>query len=525
LAEGLPVPARYWSALTIWLGITMAVIDSAIANVALPTIARDLSAAPAESIWVVNAYQLTIVVSLLPFAALGEMIGYRRVYLVGVVAFTLASLGCTLVHSLEALSVMRAIQGLGAASIMAVNGALVRLTYPTRQLGRGIGLNALVVSIASAIGPTMASAILAVGPWQWLFAINVPLGILVYLVGRRTLPSNILAGRLDVTDAALNAATFGLVFTGTDGLTRGGSPWIGGLELGLALATGSALVLRTRRQERPLMPIDLLRNPVFTLSVLTSVASFTAQMLAFVVLPFYLQSGLHRTEVETGLLMTPWPFAVGVSAVAGGHLSDRFPAAVLGAIGLTALATGLLLLAFLPAEGTTFAIVWRMALCGLGFGLFQAPNNRIMLSSAPLGRSGAAGGMLATARLTGQTLGATLAAICFRVAANAEEVAFMAAAGFALVAAVVSLSRLSQAGPVMAAEGRPAASVGQPSLNEIDRSDYDVGIPSSHGSKLGDSFPITLDFTHAGDGEGRADQGGEEAEHGLLARHTDVRRS
>ena len=457
MAEGLPVPARYWSALTIWLGIAMAVIDSAIANVALPTIAHDLSAAPAESIWVVNAYQLSIVVSLLPIAALGEMIGYRRVYLAGVVAFTLASLGCTLVHSLEGLSAMRAFQGFGAAGIMAVNGALVRLTYPSSQLGRGIGFNALVVSIASAIGPTAASAILAVGPWQWLFAVNIPLGILVYLVGRRTLPSNILAGRLNVTDAVLNAVTFGLVFTGADVLTRGGAAWIGGIELALALVTGTTLVLRMRHQERPLMPVDLLKNPIFTLSVLTSIGSFTAQMLAFVVLPFYLQSQLHRTEVETGLLMTPWPFAVGISAVAGGHLSDRFPAAILAAFGLAMMATGLLLLAFMPPQATTFEIVWRMALCGFGFGLFQAPNNRTMLASAPLARSGAAGGMLATARLTGQTIGATLAAICFRLADNAETVAFATAAGFALVAAAVSLSRLSQAGGSPMAEPARAA--------------------------------------------------------------------
>jgi DHA2 family multidrug resistance protein-like MFS transporter len=456
LAEGLPSQARHLSALTIWLGIAMAVIDSSIANVALPTIARDLSAAPAESIWVVNAYQLTIVVSLLPFAALGEVIGYRRVYLGGVIAFTIASLGCTLVHSLEALSVMRGIQGFGAAGIMAVNGALVRLTYPSSQLGRGIGLNALVVSVASAIGPTLASGILAVGPWEWLFAINIPLGILVYFIGRRTLPQNILAGRLRAADAVLNAITFGLVFTGIDLLTRGDQPWIGGIELGVALVTGTTLVLRTRRQERPLMPVDLLRSPVFTLSVLTSVGSFTAQMLAFVVLPFYLQAELHRTAVETGLLMTPWPIAVGVSAVAGGRLSDHFPAAILAAIGLTLLAGGLLLLASLPPQGTALAVVWRMALCGLGFGLFQAPNNRTMLSSAPLGRSGAAGGMLATARLTGQTLGATLAAICFRLADNAEAIAFMAAAGFALSAAVVSLSRLSKGGRLPVPDTAPA---------------------------------------------------------------------
>ena len=149
--EGLPVPARYWSALTVWLALTMAVLDGAIANVALPTIARELSAAPASSIWVVNGYQLAIVVSLLPLAALGEKIGYRRVFLAGVVVFTVGSAGCALSHTLATLIATRVVQGLGAAAIMSVNGALVRFTYPARHLGRGIGFNALVVSAAAAL--------------------------------------------------------------------------------------------------------------------------------------------------------------------------------------------------------------------------------------------------------------------------------------------------------------------------------------------------------------------------------------
>jgi DHA2 family multidrug resistance protein-like MFS transporter len=190
----------------------MSVLDSAIANVALPTIARDLSAAPAESIWVVNAYQLTILVSLLPMAALGELIGYRRVFQGGLVAFTLASLACTLVHTLPGLILTRAVQGVGAAGIMSVNGALVRFTYPPDVLGRGVGLNALVASVSAALGPTIAAGILAVGPWEWLFALNVPIGILAFCVGRISLPKSPVSGTLDVVDTFLNILMFGLLF-------------------------------------------------------------------------------------------------------------------------------------------------------------------------------------------------------------------------------------------------------------------------------------------------------------------------
>jgi MFS transporter, DHA2 family, multidrug resistance protein len=181
--EGMPRPARYWSALAIWLALTMAVLDGAIANVALPTIARELSATPAYAVWVVSGYQLAIVVSLLPVAALGEEIGYRRIFLGGIIAFTAASAACALAQSLPMLIFTRVIQGLGAAGIMSVNGALLRFTYPPNLLGRGVGLNALVVSAAAAFGPTIASGVLALGPWEWLFAINVPIGVVTFFIG------------------------------------------------------------------------------------------------------------------------------------------------------------------------------------------------------------------------------------------------------------------------------------------------------------------------------------------------------
>src|ERR1700754_226206 len=146
--DGLPTPQRWWAMLAIAVAVTMAVLDSSVANTALPSIARHLAITPAESVWIINAYQLAIVVLLLPVAALGERIGYRRVYLIGLALFTLGSLACALSGSLEALVLSRIAQGFGAAGIMAVNGALVRYTFPQASLGRGVGLNALVVSIA-----------------------------------------------------------------------------------------------------------------------------------------------------------------------------------------------------------------------------------------------------------------------------------------------------------------------------------------------------------------------------------------
>ncbi|MBS0224071.1 MAG: MFS transporter [Proteobacteria bacterium] len=444
VSDGLPIPRRYWAMLTIALGLIMAVLDGAIANVALPTIASDVQASPANAIWVVNAYQLVITISLLPCASLGEHYGYRRVYMVGLAIFTVGSLACALSSSLVTLTAARVVQGFGAAGVMSVNGALVRYIYPRRQLGRGIGINALLVGVSSAVGPTVAAAILSVASWPWLFAVNVPFGLLALAIATRSLPVNPRTGqRFDVLSATLNALTFGLLIIGIDGLGHGESRTLEVAELVVALLAGIWLLRRQLALPSPLLPVDLLRIPVFRLSILTSVCSFGAQMLAYVALPFYFQGTLGRSEVATGLLMTPWPLTTAVIAPFAGWLSDRYPSGVLGGIGLLIMAAGLALLAGLPAHPSDLDIVWRMAVCGFGFGLFQSPNNRTMLSSAPRERSGGASGMLATARLLGQTTGAAMVSLLFGFYhMQAVTIAIAAGAGVAGVAALVSVLRV-----------------------------------------------------------------------------------
>jgi DHA2 family multidrug resistance protein-like MFS transporter len=437
---------RYWAVAVIALGITLAVLDSAIANVALPTIARNLHASAATAIWVVNAYQLSITISLLPLASLGDRIGYQRVYTAGLVLFTAASLGCALSGSLAALACMRVIQGFGAAGIMSVNTALVRLIYPRTQLGRGVAINAMVVAISSAIGPTVASAVLSVASWPWLFAINVPIGIAATLGALKILPVN--PGRrspYDYVSALMNALVFGLLIFAIDGFGHGERIGYALAQLLAAALIGYFFVRRQLTQSAPLLPIDLLRIPVFALSIITSICSFSAQMLAFVSLPFLLQSTFGLSQVQTGLLITPWPFAIVFAAPLSGVLSDRYSAGLLGGIGLAVLSLGLLLLATLGAHPAPADIAWRMALCGIGFGLFQSPNNRTLLASAPRERSGGASGMLGTARLTGQTLGAALVALIFSIApAHGATISLYVGAAFAVVAALVSTLRVMQ---------------------------------------------------------------------------------
>ncbi|HTT85090.1 MAG TPA: MFS transporter [Rhizomicrobium sp.] len=449
LTDGQPVPQRYWAIATIVLGVTMAVLDSAIANVALPTIAHDLHSNAAFSIWVVNAYQLAITVSLLPLASFGDVIGYRRVYLAGLALFTFASLACALSHTLTLLALSRVMQGFGAAGIMSVNTALIRFIYPQRMLGRGIGINAVVVAISSAAGPTIASGILSIANWPWLFAVNVPLGIAAVAIGSRALPKTPRATQgFDFGGAALSAAAFGFLIGGIDAGGHSQRGWLVAAEFAISLGCGFLLVLRERGRPAPLFPVDLLRNPVFALSVATSVCSFVAQMLALVALPFHLQQQFGFSAVQIGLLITPWPLAIVVAAPIAGHLADRYSAGLLGGVGLLTFSAGLLALAFLPQRPEYGDIVWRMVLCGLGFGLFQSPNNRALLSSAPRHRSGGASGMLGTARLLGQTIGAALVALLFgQIPAQATNYALLIACVFAFGAACVSSLRLFQRSP------------------------------------------------------------------------------
>jgi DHA2 family multidrug resistance protein-like MFS transporter len=442
--DGLPAERRRWAVAAIFTAVAVASLDTAIANIALPAIAADLHVGPANVIWVVNVYQIALVATLLPLGALGEIVGHERIYLGGLILFTLASVVCASAWSLESLLIGRTLQGLGASGLMSVNTALIRFIYPNRMLGRGVGNNALVVATATTLGPTIASGILALGPWPWLFAINIPIGLIALAIGLKTLPHTPRAVHpFDFRGALMASACLGLFITGIGSAAHHTQIGLVLIELAAGIALGWMLTRRQKDHPAPMLPIDLFRRPMFALSSATSVCSFVVQGLAFVALPFYFEDVLHRTQVETGFFMTPWPLVVGIMAPIAGRLSDRYPVGILGGIGLTLLSTGMVLLAMLPAAPATLDIVWRMAICGFGFGFFQAPNLKALMSSAPRDRSGSASSIIATSRLTGQTIGAALAALCFDLAGgNGAVTALALGAGFAALGGLMSFLRL-----------------------------------------------------------------------------------
>ena len=280
-----------------------------------------------------------------------------------------------------------------------------------------------------------------------MFAVNIPIGLAALSLSHRFLPQNPIrdaAHRFSWRDAVMNALTFGLLMASVEGFSHGINPTLLSFGIAALLVIGFFFIRSQLRETYPILPFDLLRIPIFSVSILTSICSFVAQMLALVALPFYLQHVCGYSDVQTGLILTAWPAVIIVVAPVAGMLVERAHAGLLGGIGLTAMATGLFLLAWIPENCSAFGLIWRLVLCGAGFGLFQSPNNSVLIASAPPSRSGSASGMLATARLVGQTTGAALMALLFHLLPqNSTHAALMTAGGFALAAAAVSFARIS----------------------------------------------------------------------------------
>nr|WP_249146924.1 MFS transporter [Bradyrhizobium japonicum] len=358
--------------LCILLGLGLSSLGSAIVNIALPNISRSFASSDAATVWVVNAYQLSATVCLLPVASLVESLGLKRVYTAGLAIFVFASLGCAFAPTLPMLVSARLIQGAGAAGVSVAGMAFVRVIYPHHMVSKGFALVALAVAIPGALGPTIAAAILAVAKWPWLFLVNVPFGLTVPLFIAAAPPDVRIARSLDLIGTALNALAFGLFVVGVGTLGTGD----GRIATGEIVAGLFCLGLFVRQQlghPMPMLPFDLFRIPLFTLSVWTSVCSYAAQILAYVSLPFLFETRMHLSAVETGFLLTTWPFMTAVTAPIAGRLTIRHPASVICSIGLALLAVGLLLMVFLPTTPARWDVVWRLALLRYRLWSFSDP--------------------------------------------------------------------------------------------------------------------------------------------------------
>lgn len=439
---------NYIAITAILIVLIMTVLDVTVVNVALPVLADKFGVSDSDTVWIVTIYQLVITMLLLPLSSAGDLYSYRKTFLTGVVIFTSASVLCAASQNFAMIIASRAIQGIGAACVMSVNIALTRLIYPREVLGRGLALNAMVIAIATAAGPTIAGSILSIASWHWLFLINVPFGIVAFILGKRLLPRNL--PRQDKTgydwvSGIENTVVFGLIFYSLGSFARKGDTVTNICLLLAGLAVGVLYVRRQLNRRNPMLPVDLFGIRLYSLSIITSVCSFIALNVAMIALPFLFLNSYGFSEITTGLLMTPWPLATMIVSPLAARFVEKHNPGKTAAAGMAVYAAGITWLLLLPDSGVrVWDIAWRMVVCGIGFGLFQTPNNIVMVIATPIKRTGGAGGMQSTARLVGQTLGATIVTVVFALmSATSKPVGtcLYIALGTAIIAGVFSLSR------------------------------------------------------------------------------------
>jgi len=430
---------------TLIIGSALATLDISAVNIALPTISQHLNITAEQSIWITSSYQLAMVAMLLPLSALGDRIGHKNIYLIGLLLFVFASLLSGLSNSILTLALARFVQGVGAAGILSVSTALFRMIFSAEQMGRAQGLNAFTVAVFFSIGPVLTSLILLIADWHWLFLINIPFGMLAASMAYFCLPYNdaMTINSFNYTNALLLII---MLMSGVYGITEF-SHATSGLKflnyIVISLLCLVILIWRERLDLNPLFPVDLLRIPYFCISVITSIFSYIAQGIAFIAIPFLLHEYLGRTVIEIGLLFTPWPVMNAMIAPLAGYFADKVSVSLLCCVGLIILALGLGEIAQLESDATNWNVGWKLAICGFGFGLFQSPNLKALSLSAPLSRMGSASGMIPTARLLGLALGSALIATCLGFdPRHGVTIGLWFGVVFAVLGAVMSALRL-----------------------------------------------------------------------------------
>lgn len=441
-AEGLAPARRTLAATAIWTAMAITVLDTAIVNVALPSMAQALRATPSATLWVVHGYQLAIVTTLLALSAAGDAWGYRRVYLAGLVVFIAASLGCCLARSWYPLVALRVVQGLGAAAIMSVNGALVRHTFPAGRLGWAMGINALVIAASALAAPALGGAILSLAGWPWLFGINLVLGPLALAAGWRNLPGAHGSGAHpdtlpDPVSVLLSMMAMASLFGGAAIAAQNGEAVFAMASLAVFAGTIALLWRRSRNRAAPLLPVDLMARPALARAYLGSGCQFAAQALILSCLPFYLRHAAGYPAWLIGLCVGAVPLGLGAVAPRAGRMADSGYAKTLQRGGMAMAAAAFASYALMPLS-RPLAIAGCGLIAGAGIGLFQAPNSRRMMAGAPRHRAGAAAGMLALSRLSGQIGGIFVAGCLFRLFGPASSHVFVVAAAIAAIGSLTA---------------------------------------------------------------------------------------
>lgn len=467
-----------WALAGLSLPMLMSSLDTSIANVALPTLAREFGASFQGVQWVVLAYLLAITTLIVSVGRLGDMVGRRRLLLAGIALFTLASLACGVAPTLGLLIAARAAQGLGAAIMMALSLAFVGETVPPERIGRTMGLLGTMSAVGTALGPALGGLLIVTAGWRSIFLVNLPVGLLTLFLAQRFLPADSRgaraeAVRFDLPGTLLLAATlaaYALAMTAEQGR-------FGPFTLLLLLAAAAGLALFARVESRaaaPLVPLARLRHAGLRAGLAMSLLVSTVMMSTLVVGPFYLGLGLGLRPTLVGLLLSIGPIIVALSGLPAGRAVDRFGAAPMTRAGLLGLGAGALLLAALPATLGLAGYLPGLALITASYALFQAANNSAVMIGLPPGQRGVISGLLNLSRNLGLITGASVLGAVFALGAGTSDLAhadpaavargmritFAVAAGLMLVALRLAPARradeaANEEAPRPAVEGLP----------------------------------------------------------------------
>jgi EmrB/QacA subfamily drug resistance transporter len=416
-------PNKWAVWIVIAIGIFMATLDSSIVNIGLPAIARHFGTALGGTIeWVVIAYLVVMAAAMLTIGRLADIVGRKPVWATGLIVFTIASALCGAASSLGFLVGFRALQGFGAAMLMAISPAMLLAAFPANERGRALGMNALVASIGVSTGPTIGGILTQTLGWRAIFYVNVPVGILGFILAMRILKEERRPwqGRFDPAGAILLA--IGLASL-TLGLSFGAEWGWGSPRIVAALVIGTvgllAMIVVELRVREPVLDLTLFRNRVFASASFSQILSFLALAAVGFLLPFYLEQLRGYSTTRAGLLLTPLPITIAIVAPFSGSLADRVGTRILAPLGLGIACVGLFLLSQLRAGSPIWLLLIILPIVGLGQGLFQSPNNSAMLGAVPPGRTGVASGILATGRTVGQSVSVALAGAIFTSAGAA----------------------------------------------------------------------------------------------------------
>lgn len=439
-ASGAPVIAL------VCLGIFMTTLDASIVNIGLPSIARAFNTPLNGALeWIIICYLVVIGGLLLTFGRLSDMIGRAPIWLAGLCVFTVGSAVCGAAPTLTLLIAARALQGVGGAMMLSTSTALLGGSVPPAQRGHALGWGAVAVAVGGSAGPTIGGLLTAYASWRWIFYVNVPIGLVAILATWRLIPPTVVHSRqrFDPAGAVLLAVALASLNMGLSFGQEWG--WTSARVIGILLVGAASLaagVVVEQRSTHPVIDVKLFRNRVFISAVGSLLCSMLALFAVGFLLPFYAEELRGFSAQRTGLLLTPFPLAMAIVSPAAGALSDRFGSRWLAPLALTITAVALLLLIQLDATSTLPSMAWRLALAGLGLGLFQAPNTRSLMDAAPDSQQGMASGVFATTRVTGQALSVAVAGAVF-ASFGAE------AAGSALATQTMHVSTTTAAGRVV----------------------------------------------------------------------------